>query len=204
MKPSRPRTRTPISRVPTSWSPTGRTAPERPRTSRSSSRRQHRPPGRSARATRSPGRPTPSAGTATPGSSRPSRARTAAIGYVDFSDAKAAGLSFASIKNKDGKYIEPSLKGTSAALAQTTVEPNLTYDPLYTAGAESYPIATPTWILVYTKQTDKAIGAALKGYLDFVYGQGQEIAPTVDYAALPDSLAAQGKAQISQIQVPTS
>jgi len=27
-----------------------------------------------------------------------------AIGYVDYADAKASGLSYASIKNKDGKY----------------------------------------------------------------------------------------------------
>src|SRR5215831_6708289 len=28
-----------------------------------------------------------------------------AVGYVDYADAKASGLSFASVKNKDGKYI---------------------------------------------------------------------------------------------------
>ena len=30
-----------------------------------------------------------------------------AIGYVDFSDAKASGLTFASIKNKAGSYDRP-------------------------------------------------------------------------------------------------
>src|SRR5215467_6341726 len=33
-----------------------------------------------------------------------------AIGYVDFADAKAAGLTFASVKNKSGSYIAPSLE----------------------------------------------------------------------------------------------
>ena len=37
-----------------------------------------------------------------------------AIGYVDFSDAKASGLSYASVKNKDGNYIAPSLFLTEA------------------------------------------------------------------------------------------
>ncbi len=38
------------------------------------------------------------------------------IGYVDFSDAKASGLTFASIKNADGKYVAPSLESATAAL----------------------------------------------------------------------------------------
>ncbi|MEZ5264415.1 MAG: substrate-binding domain-containing protein [Acidimicrobiales bacterium] len=43
------------------------------------------------------------------------QATDGAIGYVDFSDAKATGLTFASIKNKAGKFVEPSLEATSAA-----------------------------------------------------------------------------------------
>ncbi len=34
-----------------------------------------------------------------------------AIGYVDFSDAKASGLTFASVKNKAGKFVAPSADG---------------------------------------------------------------------------------------------
>ena len=30
-----------------------------------------------------------------------------AIGYVDYADAKASGLSFASVKNKAGSYVAP-------------------------------------------------------------------------------------------------
>ena len=34
-----------------------------------------------------------------------------AIGYVDYANAKASGLIFASIKNKDGSYVAPSVVG---------------------------------------------------------------------------------------------
>ena len=34
-----------------------------------------------------------------------------AIGYVDYADAKASGLTFASIKNKAGNYVAPSVAG---------------------------------------------------------------------------------------------
>ena len=39
-----------------------------------------------------------------------------AIGYVDLSDAKATGLQFAKVKNKAGKFVEPTLEGAAAAL----------------------------------------------------------------------------------------
>src|ERR1044072_3913646 len=44
-----------------------------------------------------------------------------AIGYVDFSDAKASKLKFAKVKNKAGKFVEPTLDGASAALAGVTI-----------------------------------------------------------------------------------
>jgi phosphate transport system substrate-binding protein len=122
-----------------------------------------------------------------------------AIGYVDYSDAKALKLQFAKVKNKDGKYAAPSLKATSAAVDKAQVNDDLTYDPLDAAGAGVYPIAAPTWMLVYQSQSDPAKAAATKAFLNFIYGDGQKIAPTVDYAALPKSMVDKAKAQVKQI-----
>ncbi len=124
-----------------------------------------------------------------------------AIGYVDLSDAKASGLVFASIKNKDGKYVPPTLDGATAALEGATVNANLTYDPLNAGGAKSYPITAPTYILVYTTQSDAAVGNALKGFLNYIYGAGQGLAASVDFAKLPADLLSQAKAQVSKITV---
>ena len=41
-----------------------------------------------------------------------------AIGYVDFSDALAAKLTFASIKSLSGSFVAPTLAGASAAPAR--------------------------------------------------------------------------------------
>jgi phosphate transport system substrate-binding protein len=125
-----------------------------------------------------------------------------AIGYVDFSDATAAELQVASIKNKDGSYIEPSLEGASAALAGATVNENLTYDPLYAPGADSYPITAPTWIIVYAKQTDKAVGDGVKSWLTYILGDAQDMAADVLYAKLPADLLQKATAQLSKLQIP--
>lgn len=121
------------------------------------------------------------------------------IGYVDFSDAKAVGLKFAAIKNSDGKFVEASLAGATAALAGATVADDLTYDPLDAPGAKSYPITAPTYILVYEQQTDPAVTAALKGFLEYLYGDGQQLAETVDFAGLPDSILTKAKAEVAKI-----
>lgn len=140
-------------------------------------------------------------GNGNPGVAQVVKTTDGAIGYVDFSDAKASGLKFASIKNKAGKYVAPTLAGVNAAVDQTTVNPDLTYNPLDAAGDKSYPIATPTWILVYKNQTDKAKGDALKAFLGSIYGTGQQLAPTVNFAALPSSLVTKGKAQLNQLVI---
>ena len=127
---------------------------------------------------------------------------TGAIGYVDLSDAKASGLQTATLKNKAGKLVKPTLEATSAALAGITVADDLSYNPLDAGGDTSYPIAAPTWILVYKTQTDKAKGEALKSFLTFLLTDGQDIAPEIDYAKLPDSLRERALAQVAKISVP--
>lgn len=120
-----------------------------------------------------------------------------AIGYVDYSDAKATGLTFASIKNKDGKYVLASLAGATAALAGAEVKADLTYNPLNAAGADAYPITAPTYVLVYTNSGSAA--AAIKGWLTFLLTEAQDLAKDVDFAPLPSSLRDKALAQITQV-----
>jgi phosphate transport system substrate-binding protein len=123
-----------------------------------------------------------------------------AIGYVDFSDAKATGLKFGQVKNQLNKFIKPSLPSASAAAASVAVNPNLTYDPIYAPGATAYPITSPTWILAYKTQSDKAQGQALKAWLTFILSKkGQGLAPSVNFAPLPGTLAKQALAEVKQI-----
>ena len=49
-----------------------------------------------------------------------------------------------------------------AAVASAKVAADLTYSPLNESGADAYPITSPTWIIVYAKQTDATKGKALK------------------------------------------
>lgn len=124
-----------------------------------------------------------------------------AVGYVDLSDAKAAGLKLAAVKNKAGKYAEATTAGAKAAVEGATVKDDLTYNPLDAAGEAAYPITSPTWVIVYAKQTDKAKGEVLKGYLNFLLTDGQALADSVDFAALPDKVQQQAVKQLDKLQM---
>jgi phosphate transport system substrate-binding protein len=137
------------------------------------------------------------AGQGNPGVAQIVKNTTGAIGYVDFSDAKALKLKFAAVKNKAGKFVAPTLKATSAAVSKATINADLTYNPLNADGKDAYPIAAPTWLLVYKNQTDAAKGKAIKAFLTFIYGEGQKIASGVDYAPLPKNLLSKAKAQLN-------
>jgi len=123
-----------------------------------------------------------------------------AIGYVDFSDAKASGLKFAAIKNKDGQFVEASLDGATAALNGAEIAEDLTYNPLNAAGATTYPITAPTYLLLHTSYPDAAKKAAVKGFVTYILTEGQTLAPEVDFAPLPDALKTKALAQLDKIQ----
>lgn len=125
-----------------------------------------------------------------------------AIGYVDLSDAKASQLQFATVKNKGGQFVEPSVEGASAALEGAELKPDLTYNPLNAGGAQSYPITAPTWILVYKNQADKAKGEALKAFLSFMLTDGQKLAQAIDYAKLPPAVRDKAVAQLDKMVLP--
>ena len=129
------------SRAPTSRSATAPTSRARPSTSPSSSPTT-RPSGRTARAStrRSSGRPAPAprATTASPPassrptarsatSSRPTRCRTTSRSRT--------------VKNKAGKFVEPTLESTSAAGEGLTVPDDLRFSAIDAPGDEAYPIA---------------------------------------------------------------
>jgi phosphate transport system substrate-binding protein len=122
-----------------------------------------------------------------------------AIGYVDLADAVNADLHLASVKNADGAFVDPTLDAASAALAGADVSPDLTYNPLNAKGKDAYPITSPTWVIVYAKQTDAKVAEALKGWLSFLLTDGQGLAKSVGYAPLPSAIAEKAIAQLAKI-----
>ncbi|SDE19596.1 phosphate ABC transporter substrate-binding protein PstS [Glycomyces harbinensis] len=114
-----------------------------------------------------------------------------AIGYVDLADATETGLVTAAIENADGAFVQPSLDASTAALAGAVVNDDLSYNPLNAAGADSYAIVAPTYILIRTEYDDENIAAGVKEFVTYLLTDGQDIAADAHFAALPEELRTQ-------------
>jgi phosphate transport system substrate-binding protein len=123
------------------------------------------------------------------------------IGYVDQSDAKATGLRSAWIENAAGSFVEPTAQSASAAADGVEVKDNLTFSALNGKAPGAYPITYQSWVIVYAKQADKAKGAAVKAYLQYLLTDGQAMLPELDFAPLPASLTGKAIAQLDKIQI---
>jgi len=139
------------------------------------------------------------AATGNPGVAQVVKTTPGAIGYVDYATAKASGLTFASVKNKDGSFVAPSPASATAAASSVTPKADLTFAAVWQGGATAYPITYQSWDLVYAQQPSASDAALLKAYLGYLLGPGQQLLGGLGYAPLPSSLDQMAVAQLSQI-----
>ena len=118
---------------------------------------------------------------------------------MDYSTAKASGLTFASVKNKDGSFVAPSPASATAAADSVTAKSDLTFAAVWQGGANAYPITYQSWDLVNAKQPDANTAAMLKAYLGYLLGDGQKLLEQIGLAPLPTSLDQQAVAQLDKI-----
>ncbi|HEX3625863.1 MAG TPA: phosphate ABC transporter substrate-binding protein PstS [Verrucomicrobiae bacterium] len=110
-----------------------------------------------------------------------------AIGYAELAYANQNKIPYADMKNAAGKFVSPAPDSVSAALATATIPDDFRFSIVNAPGAAAYPIAGPSWILIYQKQNGDR-GKHLVGFLRWAVTDGQKISPTLDYAPLPDAL----------------
>jgi len=81
-----------------------------------------------------------------------------AIGYVEYAYAKQNKLAYTKMANKDGKTVSPVAASFGAAAAGATWDPANGFGTVLTdqAGADTWPIAGATFVLVYKQPQDQA------------------------------------------------
>jgi phosphate transport system substrate-binding protein len=129
---------------------------------------------------------------------------TGAVGYVEQAYALQHNFTYASVKNKSGSFIAPTLASTSAAGEGVTVPANLGIKVINSPTASAYPIASQTFIVV-NKDLCKAgqsesVAQGVVKFIDYGLGQGQSILGQADYASLPAAILAKSKEAASGLQ----
>ena len=113
-----------------------------------------------------------------------------AIGYMELNYASENKIAFASVKNKDGKFVKASPDSISAAGAGAVKEMekgDLAVDIWNQPGEKAYPISSFTYMLVYKDMTylnDKGKAAAIVKFINWGITDGQKYCADLGYAPL--------------------
>jgi phosphate transport system substrate-binding protein len=122
------------------------------------------------------------------------------IGYVEYGYAMAHNLAMATLQNKAGKFVKPTLEAGATALATINLPADLrAFEPDPTGDA-SYPIVTFTWLLVHPTYSDAAKGNAIKAVINYGLTEGQKISTKLGYIPLPDAVVVKVKAAADTIK----
>lgn len=111
-----------------------------------------------------------------------------AIGYVELIYAASNGLAFADVKNASGATITPNLKTVTAAAQSANFTPDTDFRVSITnaPGAEAYPIASFTWLLVKPDNPDAVKAKQIKDFINWMLSpEAQRMAADLQYAPLP-------------------
>jgi phosphate transport system substrate-binding protein len=113
------------------------------------------------------------------------------IGYVELAYAFENKLPYASLQNRSGAFVEPSIKSTGAAAAGAARSMPADYriSLVNQPGKDAYPIVGFTWLLVYAQQKDAVKGKKLVEFLNWELKKGQKMAAAMLYAPLPENVA---------------
>jgi phosphate transport system substrate-binding protein len=125
-----------------------------------------------------------------------------AIGYVELNYATQAALPTAKLKNADGAFVAASVEGvTAAADASVASFPaDFRADPILNgAGANTYPIAAYTYLLVYVDQKDQTKGQATVSFIYWALTDGQADETGLGYAPLPKAVQDKAIAELHTI-----
>jgi phosphate transport system substrate-binding protein len=116
-----------------------------------------------------------------------------AVGYVEYAYAKKNNIPYFQLQNKDGKYVRPDDKTFAAAAAGADwfSVPGMGISIVNQPGADSWPISTASFIIMYKTPTDKKQSEEVLKFFDWAFKNGKSLALELDYVPLPDILTKQ-------------
>lgn len=125
------------------------------------------------------------------------------IGYAELGYAKQNNLAVASIENQGGNFVAPTPASTRAAVQASSdaLAKDLRTPIVNPPGPakDSYPIAGLTFLLVRKDASEMNQQKAIKDFVAYAIGNGQDAAEGLFYAKLPASLQQQDQALSGQL-----
>ena len=127
-----------------------------------------------------------------------------AVGYVEEAYALQNNFTTASVKNKSGAFVEPTLASTTAAGENITIPKDLGISIINSPNPKAYPISSQTFVIVYKDMCKAGIKeSTAKGvdkFLNYGLGAGQDVLGQLQYAKLPDALKTKAQSAVDGLQ----
>jgi len=115
------------------------------------------------------------------------------IGYVELAYAMQNNMTYASMQNAAGAWVQPTLDSFAAAAASADWKNAKDFNLVITnaPGQDAWPITASTFILLHRSAKDAAQRQAALDYFKWALENGQAQAKALDYVALPPELVQQ-------------
>lgn len=125
-----------------------------------------------------------------------------AMGYVELIYAIQNKMPYGKVKNAGGEFVKADLASVSAAAAGAikTMPDDFRVSITNAPGKTVYPISSFTWLLIPSKFSDPGKRDALKGFVQWMLGDGQNFTEALSYAKLPPEVVAKEVKALSKIQ----
>jgi phosphate transport system substrate-binding protein len=124
------------------------------------------------------------------------------LGYVENAYASQNKLATAQLRNKAGQFVRPTMESFQAAASSADWStPGFAASLIDQQGATSWPIVSPTFVLVPTNPQDAARATAVFRFFDWAYTNGGAAARELEYIPLPEGVQAAVRATWGQIKV---
>ncbi|UFN50985.1 phosphate ABC transporter substrate-binding protein PstS [Roseomonas sp. OT10] len=118
-----------------------------------------------------------------------------AIGYVESAYATQNKLATVQLRNKAGKFVKPTTETFMAAAANADWSvPGMAASIIDQPGDASWPIVSPTFILVPADPQDAARARGVLTFFDWAFREGSTIAKELEYIPLPETVQNQARA----------
>lgn len=112
------------------------------------------------------------------------------IGYVEYAFAAQNHMNIALLRNHDGAFVAPSLPGFMAAAKAASWQESAGYavDLLDQPGDGSWPIVTPTYVLVPEGRVQTAEGKGVHDFFAWGFAHGADLESRLGYVGLPSEV----------------
>ena len=117
---------------------------------------------------------------------------TYSISYIDYNYVLKDKLNYAVMKNRDGKFVQPSASAFESALNNSAWKTSGRFEEMLTdrPGVKSWPITMGTFVIVGASASNPEKTIAVLKFFTWGFMNGDYLVNTVDLVRLPDSIQA--------------